>query len=151
VAALKFCYVDMTGKTDVERLFSQYKIRIEKIQKSYPDLNIIHFTGPLTVPKTSWKTWLKKILGKKSFWEYDDNIKRNEYNQMLVSEYKGKDPILDIAAIESTKPDGSRQSFELDGKTYYSMYPGYTYDGGHLNETGRKKVAEQLLLLLVNL
>jgi lysophospholipase L1-like esterase len=28
------------------------------------------------------------------------------------------------------------------------MVPDYTYDGGHLNETGRNKVAKQLLILL---
>ena len=37
------------------------------------------------------------------------------------------------------------------GKTFYAMAPEYTYDGGHLNELGRKKVAEQLLILLANL
>jgi hypothetical protein len=65
-------------------------------------------------------------MGKKGFWEYSENIKRNQYNEMLIKEYKGKEPILDIAGIESTKPDGSRQSFELDGVTYYSMVPEYT-------------------------
>ena len=150
-AALKFCYVDMTGETDVDQLFNQYKVRVEKIRKQYSNLNIIHFTEPLTVTKKTWKTWLKQLMGKKDIWEFSGNIKRNQYNELLVNEYKGKDPILDIAAIESTKPDGSRQSFEVNGNTYYSMVPEYTYDGGHLNETGRKKVAEQLLLLLVNL
>jgi hypothetical protein len=58
---------------------------------------------------------------------------------------KARTPILDIAAIESTKPDGSRQSFELDGVTYFSMVPEYTTDGGHLNEIGRKIVAEQFV------
>jgi hypothetical protein len=59
--------------------------------------------------------------------------------------------IIDIAKIESTYPDGSRCSFTMDGKTYYSMVPEYTSDGGHLNETGRKKVAEQFLILPANL
>ncbi|BBO72962.1 hypothetical protein DSCW_03790 [Desulfosarcina widdelii] len=150
-AALKFCYVDMKKESDIPKIFEEYKYEIEKIKKAYPDFSIVHFTEPLTVSKTTWKTWLKKILGKKDFWEFNDNIKRNEYNELLISEYQGKDPILDIAAIESTKPDGTRQSFELNGKTYYSMYPGYTTDGGHLNELGRKRVAEQLILLMVNL
>ncbi len=70
---------------------------------------------------------------------------------MLIKQYEGKEPIFDIAKIESTFPDGTRSSFTKDGKTYYSMVPEYTYDGGHLNETGRKKVAEQLLILLAQL
>ncbi|WP_157067699.1 hypothetical protein [Desulfosarcina cetonica] len=150
-AALKFCYVDMTGKTDVAKLFDDYKRRIENIRKEYPDLQIIHFTDPLTVTNKTWKTWLKQVMGKKEIWEFNDNIRRNQYNELLRKEYKGKDPIVDIAEIESTKPDGSRQSFEVDGVTYYSLYPGYTMDGGHLNEIGRKKVAEQFILLLANL
>ena len=150
-AALKFCYVDMTGNTDVEKHFDEYKNKVETIRKNYPDLNIIHFTVPLTVSKKTWKTWLKQILGKKDIWEYSDNIKRNKYNELLIKEYNGKDPIVDIATIESTKPDGSRQSFEVDGVAYYSLYPGYTMDGGHLNEIGRKKVADQFLLLLANI
>jgi hypothetical protein len=59
--------------------------------------------------------------------------------------------IIDIAKIESTYPDGTRCSFSIDGKTYYSMAPEYTSDGGHLYEIGRKKVAEQLLIFLANL
>lgn len=151
VAALKFCYVDMTKNTDISKLFDDYRAEIEKLRKKYPNLTIVHFTEPITVSKSNWKTWIKKVLGKKEFWEFDDNVKRNQYNEMLIKEFQGKDPILDIAKIESTKSDGSRQSFKLNGMTYYSMFPGYTTDGGHLNELGRKKVAEQFILLLVNL
>ena len=150
-AGLKFCYVDIKENTDINSLFDEYKSGIEKIRKDHPDFTVIHFTGPLTVSKTTWKTKLKKLIGKKDIWEYADNVKRNKYNEMLLKEYQGKDPILDIAGIESTKPDGSRQSFELDGVTYYSMFPEYTKDGGHLNDIGRKMVAEQFLLMLANL
>ena len=71
-----------------------------------------------------------------------NNINRNQFNEILRKEYEGKAPIFDLAKIESTYPDG---------KTSYSMVPDYTYDGGHLNETGRKKAAEQLLVLLANI
>jgi lysophospholipase L1-like esterase len=37
------------------------------------------------------------------------------------------------------------------GQTYYSMYPGYTSDGGHLNDVGRKVVARALLAFLAEL
>jgi len=68
-----------------------------------------------------------------------------------MKKYAGKALILDIAKIESTRPDDTRRAFSLNGRTYYSMAPEYTTDGGHLNETGRKKVAEQLLISLANL
>ena len=150
-AALKFCYVDMSAKTNVQKVFADYTRAVEELEKKYPHMTIIHFTEPLTTSKTTWKTWIKKIIGKKEIWEYDDNIKRNEYNELLRQKYKGKEPIMDIAEIESTYPDGTRCTFKKDGKTYYSMVPEYTTDGGHLNEIGRKKAAEQFLLLLAGL
>lgn len=148
VAALKFCYVDVTGNMDVNNLFEDYKTAVLNLHKSFPDLTLIHFTIPLTVSKTTWKTWVKQKLGKQA-WEYEDNMKRNQYNDLLIKEYQDKEPILDIAKIESTRPDGFRQSFDQEGVTYYSMVPEYTYDNGHLNEIGRRKVAEQLILLLL--
>ena len=149
-AALKFCYVDIKSDTNTKNVYLDYSNSISQLKKKYPDMTIIHFTVPLTTTKTTWKTWIKKAMGKKT-WEYDDNIKRNEYNEMLLKEYEGKELILDIAKIESTFPNGTRCSFTKDGKTYYSMVPEYTYDSCHLNELGRKKVAEQLLILLANL
>ena len=149
-AALKFCYLDMSKDTDVAKVFTNYKMAVKQIREKYPDLTIIHFTEPLTISKTSWKTWIKKVLGKKGFWEFDDNIQRNRYNEMLAKEYAGKEPIFDLARIESTKQDGTRQGFNLHGETYYSMVPEYTRDGGHLNEIGRKIVAEQFMLFLAN-
>jgi len=150
-AALKFCFVDIEARTDVKGLFSSYNNSITQIEKKYPDMTVIHFTEPLTTTKTTWKTWIKKMIRKKDIWEYDHNVKRNEYNEMLEKKYEGKEPILDIAKIQSTFPDGSRCSFMRYGKKYYSMVPEYTHDGAHLNELGCKKVAEQFLILLANL
>ena len=90
-------------------------------------------------------------MGKKDIWEYDANIRKNEFNDLLRKEYSGKEPIFDLAYVESTFPDGRRSTFTKAGETYYSMAPEYTYDDGHLNETGRKRAAEQLLVLLANL
>lgn len=150
-AALKFCYVDISAKTDVSQVFSDYDHATAQLKKKYPDMAIIHFTEPLTVSKSTWKTWIKKIIKKNDIWEYDDNIKRNEYNDLLRKKYEGREPILDIATIQSTYPDGTRSTFEKDGKTYFAMVPEYSTDGGHLNEPGRKKVAEQFLILLASL
>ena len=69
------------------------------------------------------------------------------YKEMLEQ----KKPLFDLAAIESTAPDGTRASFVRDGKTYYQMVSDYTHDGGHLNELGQKRVAEQLLVFLAGL
>jgi hypothetical protein len=149
-AALKFCYVDMQPQTDVERIFSDYGSSIKLLKNKYSDMIIIHFTIPLKERQTGPKAWVKKIIGR-PLSGVDDNIKRNEYNEMLIKQYEGKEPIFDIAKIQSTYPDGTRCSFSKDGSSYYSMVPEYSNDGGHLNETGRKKVAEQFLILLAKL
>jgi hypothetical protein len=149
-AALKFCYVDIGPETIVGGLFSGYNSSIEQLKNKYPDMTIIHFTNPLTRRQTGPKAWIKKIIGR-PISGIEDNIKRNEFNELLIKKYDGKEPIFDIAKIESTLPNGTRSTFEKDGIIYYSMAPDYTYDDGHLNEAGRKKVAEQFLILLANL
>ena len=149
-AMLKFCYVDVTSACDVKKVFDDYVKTIDSIKNDYPDLKLIHFTIPLTKVQTSWKTWIKKILRKKNIWEYADIVKKNKYNELLTAKYKGREPVLDIAAIESTQQNKLRNTFEWNGKSYYSMVPEYTDDGRHLNVIGRKKIAAELLIVLVN-
>lgn len=148
--ALKFCYVDVTSESDVQNVFDDYVKTINSLKTQYPDLIFIHFTVPLTTIKSSWRTWIKKAIGKNNIFEHTDNVFKNKYNDLLIAKYKGKDPIVDIAMIESTKPDGLRNTYEYNSKTYYSLVPAYTYDGGHLNETGRKRVATEFLIILAN-
>jgi len=149
-SALKFCYVDVRADTNVKNVLKDYESFMAKVEKEFPKMTVVHFTVPLTRTKTTWKTIVKKIIGRKT-WEYDDNIKRNEYNDLLRKEYSGKEPVFDLAQIESTYPDGKRCTFSKNGKTYYSLVPEYTNDGGHLNEKGRRIVAEQLLIFLTSL
>ncbi|MDZ7833609.1 MAG: hypothetical protein U5L07_17825 [Desulfobacterales bacterium] len=148
IAFFKFCYVDIKGETDVAKLFESYRQTMGELQKAYPDTVFLHTTAPLKTTKTSWKTWIKKLIGKELIWEYADNIKRNEFNELVRGEYEASGKLLDIARIESTRPDGTRETFEMDGSTYAALVPSYTYDGGHLNETGRRMVAAYLLKLL---
>ena len=150
IAFLKFCYVDVMAGTDVHKVFTEYMNTMSRLKKTYPKTNFIHVTVPLTTRQTGIKARIKKLIGK-PVGGYDDNIKRNEFNELLIKEYDGKEPVFDLAKVESTFPDGTQATFSKDGMTYYSMVPDYTYDGGHLNEIGRKKVAEQLLILLANL
>ena len=151
IAFFKFCYVDFDSNTDVKKIYEDYKDAMSRMKKRYPAVTFLHVTVPLRTTKTTWKTTLKKLIGKKDIWEYADNVPRNEFNELLMKEYDGKEPIFNLAQIESTFPDGRRSSFTKDGKTYYSLVPDYTYDGGHLNEKGRKKLAEQLLIFLAKL
>jgi hypothetical protein len=98
--------------------------------------------------KAWWKSLkdrIKDLIGKTNFY---DNRKRNQFNEMMRNEYSGKEPLFDLAKIESTYPDGKELTSIKDGKVQYTLIPDYTYDGGHLNERGRIMVAEKLLLFL---
>ena len=150
IAFFKLCYIDITELTGIKEVFKNYKSSLAQLKKKNPKTIFIHLTTPLTRRQTGIKTWIKNIIGR-PIGGVDDNIKRNELNELLRNEYSGKEPIFDLAAVESTYPDGTKMSFEKEGKTIYALVPEYTYDGGHLNEKGRKIVAEQLLLLLANL
>lgn len=149
IAVLKFCYVDITAETQVDNILDVYAANMKQIKENYSTNTIVHFTVPLTRSKTTWKTLIKRIIGRAT--DYEDNIKRNEYNEKLLNTYKDKEPVFDLAVIESTSTDGKRTGFIRNGKTYYALVTEYTDDGGHLNELGRKVVAEQLLIFLSNL
>jgi hypothetical protein len=151
IAFFKFCFVDIKSKTDIERLFNYYKDTMQKLRGKYPDTTFVHVTVPLTQLITNYKTWIKILIRKKEIWEYDNIVVQNRYNDLIRKEYKGKEPIFDLAEIESTYFNGKRSSFTRNGKIYYSLVPNFTNDGGHLNEKGRKLVAEQLLILLAKL
>lgn len=143
IAMFKFCYIDINKDTDTEKLFAYYKNTIEQIKADRPNIKIVHVTVPLRLVQSGWKAALKQLLGKE-LGGVADNVKRNQFNQLLYAEYKGE-PIYDLARVESSYPDGSRVSFEKNGQTYYAMAPEYTSDGGHLNELGSQLVAKELI------
>lgn len=139
------------GKKEMNEILADYKGAFKKLQKKYPGTIIVHNSFPLNQSRTTWKTWIKKIIGEKEIWEYDQNIIVNEFNMLLRDEYDGKEPFFDLAKFQSTFADGRRSTFTKEGKKYFHTVPAYTYDGTHLNEKGRKMIAKQLLLLLISI
>jgi hypothetical protein len=150
IAFFKFCYVDITEETDVKKVFETYNQIMVNLEKEFPKTLFIYTTIPLRTTTTSWKTLIKKLIGSDYIWEYADNIKRNEFNEMIRHKYGETERLFDIAVAESTYSDGTQESFEKDGKRYASLIPIFTEDGGHLNEQGRKIIAAYLLKILSN-
>lgn len=146
VAFMKFCFVDFNPDTNVEELFVYYKKKMESLKSNRPEINFAHLTVPLTSRPNTFKDKLKRIIGRQ-VWGDAANMKRTEFNNMLFDAFP-EDPIFDIAGIESTRPDGSREFFIEDGKTYYSMATVYTDDGGHLNSLGQQRVATEMVHFL---
>jgi hypothetical protein len=150
IAFVKLCWADFTPSTDVHKLFEEYRAAMEGLNASYPDLTVVHFTVPLTVVQSGAKALVKRVLGRPVF-GYEENIARNQFNELVLREYEGKEPVFDLAAWESTMPDGRRREYIADGRAYPELIPEFTPDSGHLNEQGRRWVAAQLLAFLASL
>jgi len=152
IAFFKFCFVDITSNSNINSIFTNYRTAMSRLQREYPNTTFIHVTVPLikTMP-LNIKIWLKELVGMNiGFFDKSHNAARNKFNDILTNEFMGKQPIFDLASIESTHINGRREAFSKDGKKYYSLVPEYTHDAGHLNDIGRKIIAEQLLILLAN-
>ena len=81
----------------------------------------------------------------------DENIARSQFNESMRREFRGKEPFLDLADWESTRPDGSRHLFTDAGGTYEEMFDGYAADSGHLDAEGRQVMAARFLAFLASL
>lgn len=150
IAFFKLCYIDILAATDADEVFNQYKNTMASLKERYPKVTFVHVTAPLRLVQTGVLVPIKKIVGR-PVGGYADNIKRSRFNDLLRQEYKGNEAIFDLAAIESTYPDGTRFVFDSGGKKYESLVVDYTHDGGHLNEFGRKLVAAHFLAFLATL
>ena len=154
IAFFKFCYMDFSNETEVLKTFETYQAMVRRVEQKYPNLTLVHVTVPLTRMETGLgaglKMWIKKAMGKKSGGPYA-NVGREKLNDLFRKTYGKKDPLFDLAAIESTSPSGEPVTFRHEGKAYPSLYPGYTSDGGHLNESGKRLLAQRLLLFLARI
>jgi hypothetical protein len=147
IALMKLCYVDIGADTDAENIFGHYREMIEGLERSYPETTFAHMTVPLTAQAMGIKPLAKRILGR-NVRGYEDNIVRERYNGLLREEYGEGRQLFDLAYFESVGIDGNRLEHTKKGIKYYSLAPEYTSDGGHLNERGRKYIAERFLKFL---
>lgn len=143
IALLKFCYIDINKDSEVNELFNEYKNIMDELTINHPDITFIHVTVPVRYTASGFGVWIREVLGRPNNSKLE-NIKRNEFNALILETYKNK-PIFDLAGSSSTYPDGKRETFIKDGITYNSLIGDYTNDGGHLNEKGRVKVAQDFI------
>jgi hypothetical protein len=147
IALHKYCYVDVGFETNPDSLFRSYQERMDSVRA--PGVTIVHVTIPLTTTESGVRGFAKRVLRRRT--QVELNAIRNRYNDLLRDYYRGKEPVFDLAGLESTRPDGTR-SFSLAGSgTVYSLTPEFTSDGGHLNQVGRRHLAEALLAFLARL
>ena len=144
---MKFCYVDFNRSTEVKNVFKAYEETLRSLEVYYPKVRFIHLTVPLMTQQVGIKAVIKRILGMEIYGARE-NLKRQEFNKLVRNSY---DIVFDLAMIEATYPDGTLNEHVFGGEQYYSLVSDYTYDGGHLNKTGAKLVASELLKFLSEL
>jgi len=67
-----------------------------------------------------------------------ENLRREEYNTLLRRAFRGREPIFDLARVESTAPDGTTASVNWNGHERAGHGRGNTpTTGGHLNAKGK--------------
>jgi hypothetical protein len=150
IALQKYCFIDFTAATDPDALFSYYQQGIERIHRDVPDLTVVHVTAPLMTVQTGPKAFVKRLIGRAPG-QFEDNRVRERFNEQMRTAYDGREPIFDLARIESSRPGAaSRVSTSFREQTAYGLLPEYTTDGGHLTGTAGKLVAAEFLRFLAN-
>jgi hypothetical protein len=147
VALMNFCWSDIFSDTDVDALFARYRDTMAALERDFPNVTFIHVTVPLTTEPglfTELKTRLKTLLGRRDVRGQPANVARERFNALIRGEYAGRH-LFDLAAIESTKPDGTRVSGRYDDQGYFALYDGYASDMAHLNAVGAKLAATAFL------
>ena len=142
VALMKFCYVDFTPSTDSDALLQRYQDAIGLLQRKYPAVTFVHVTVPLTTTPRGVKDTVKRLFGR-AVRKDEANARRTLFNERLRVAFRDQ-PLFDLARVESTRPDGTLESVKgRNGIDAVALYPGYTSDGGHLNERGRELAAAE--------
>ena len=149
VLMFKYCYVDVHDKTDAAKLFERYRQTVVRLRAQHPDATVVHLTVPLMTEPSLLRYVMNKVRGMAT--SREENAVRAEYNRLLRAEYSGKEPIFDLAALESTRSDGTLEYGVVDGAKVPALAREWAADTGHLNVAGRRQVAEQFLATLATL
>ena len=149
VALYKHCYLDVTPETDPDAMFRAYAEGADELLRRHPGLTLVHVTLPLTTVESAPERLVRSLLGRTTRLEL--NAKRTRFNRLLRERYAGRAPVFDLAAIESTQPDGRPRFVEQRGDTVYALAEAWTDDGGHLNRAGSRVAAASFLALLSRL
>ncbi|MGI5950237.1 MAG: glycosyltransferase [Brooklawnia sp.] len=144
VALMKLCYADITDDSDVAGIFAQYRETLAALERDFPDVTFLHATVPLKTEPRDAKGLVKAVLGRRS-----GNAARERYNLLVRAEYPAG-RLFDLAAIESTRPDGSRVR-RGRAAGHFALFEGYAADPGHLNTVGARVAAGELVGLVARI
>lgn len=143
VAAMKLCYIDFDGSTDVDRVFTAYRDTLAGLERDYPNVTFVYMTAPLTADRGMVKR-VKVRLGIDDSYSPADNVVREAFNEKIRAQYSQTGQMFDIAGAQSTV-DGSRALRSFDSANYYAMEDSLASDLGHLNQHGSAVVGSAFL------
>ena len=153
IAFFKFCFADIVSHSNPDAILAAYCETMEELKARFPEVIFVHVTVPLCAPpktmKGILKVYIKRVLGRSTV--LDNNLVRARYNDLLRERFSGKEPLFDLAEYEALGPDGLRYCILWKGHEVPILVNSYTDDGGHLNVLGRRHVAEQLLIKMLDL
>lgn len=126
VAINKFCYIDQTAD------WATYRDSMQSLESTYGNTVFVYMTIPIKTDTNS-----------------EAGYQRQVFNDSLRNFISGSSSrvLFDIADIEAYSPGGVQQTSSYSGNTYQLLHADYTDDGGHLNGTGRVRVAKGLYTL----
>jgi lysophospholipase L1-like esterase len=150
VAFMKFCYADFGPGTDPAAVFAAYRAKLAELRRRHPRTTFVHVTAPLTIVQSGPKALVKRLLGQPP-WGAVENVRRDDFNRLMRAEYEGREPLFDLAALESTSPSGARVTFEWQVRQVPALAPEFTDDGGHLNPAGQDRISRALVGFLASL
>jgi hypothetical protein len=139
VAMMKLCYIDVTVQTDVDALFGVYRSTMSALERDCPDVTFVHVTVPLTAELSPVAKLRARLTGNRRYGP-EENVARERLNA-LVRAHGADGHLFDLAAVESTRPDGTRVTGRHGGSDYFALHDGYAADLGHLNEAGAEVAA----------
>lgn len=149
IAMVKYCYVDIEPETDPVALFETYREEVDALRERNPGLTIVHVTLPLREDPGVLAYWKARLRGNPS--EREVNLIRQRYNELMRTTYGGREPVFDLAGLEAAGPSGELSTVTFQGEEVPALAPDWTYDGGHLNEAGRRRIAEAFLVTLARI
>ncbi|MEZ5417253.1 MAG: hypothetical protein R2708_07915 [Vicinamibacterales bacterium] len=145
-AVLKYCYVDVQEAADAATLCDAYIDTLEDLAGRHAGTVFVPATVPVTHAEGGLGVAVRELLGRPNHVKLR-NLARQAFNDRLRQRWTAT-PIVDVAAAESTRPDGGREVTTYRGRSAENLVAAYTDDGRHLNGTGRRHVAAAVLQTL---
>ncbi|MEY3144179.1 MAG: hypothetical protein RLY21_2672 [Planctomycetota bacterium] len=144
IAILKFSCSDIGRSTDVNRVLDRYTQALQSIKAARPNLTIVHCTAPLREPEHGAKAAVKKMVG---MGPDAANATRGRYNDLLRKRF-ANEPVLDIAAAESRRLDGTAETVLVKNERWPALAPEFGSGTHDLTEAGRVMLGREFLMAL---